>query len=188
MNLFRLLKNNSGVVTVEFVLVVPVLLLLFLGGFELTRFVLLYQKVSKTTSTMSDLISRLPSVTEAEIDNSYNAVQHLMEPYYNQANIKVVMTSIINDGDDNYINWQRCGGGDLVANSALGQEGGVVTLPAGFSLEEGEDTIVAEVFYSFTPVIAPDTIAAQEIYKIRYTKPRLGALISISDNDGVTGC
>lgn len=188
MNLFRLAKNNSGVAAVEFALTVPILLVLFVGGFELTRYVLLFQKVSKTSSTMSDLISRLPSATEAEIENSYNAVQHLMEPYYDEADVKVVISSISNDGEDDLISWQRCGGGSLVAQSRLGRQGDAVVLPEGFDLDENENTIVAEVFYSFSPVVAPNTVGAQEIYKIRFTKPRLGALVDISDNDGVSGC
>ncbi|PIR33564.1 MAG: hypothetical protein COV36_02425 [Alphaproteobacteria bacterium CG11_big_fil_rev_8_21_14_0_20_44_7] len=188
MNLSRFKSDNSGMMAVEFALLLPVLLILFLGGFEVTRYVLLQQKISKTTSSMSDLISRLPSVSEAEISNSFNAVQHLMEPYFQNSDIKVIISSVFNNGGDVEIYWQRCGGGTLSAASQIGDVGDVPVLPNGFTLDDGEEAIIAEVFYSFTPVIAPDFIAVNSVYKVRVTKPRLGALITISDDGGVSGC
>lgn len=188
MSLTKFLKNIRGVAAVEFALLAPILLLLFLGGFELSRYILLYQKVSKTASSMSDLISRSPNVTEAYISSTFNAVEHLFSPYYDQSQIKVIITSVMNDGTNDFVNWQRCGGGTLVATSGLGEVGDVASLPDGFELEGDEDTIIAEVFFDFVPIIAPDVVGPDVLYKIRFTKPRLGALITIDDDAGVTGC
>lgn len=188
MNLFRFFSDNKAIAAVEFALIVPILLILFLGGFEITRYVLVYQKLSKTTASISDLISRSPELYEADIANSFNAIEHLMEPYYDSAGTKVIVSSVMDDGSGNYVNWQRCGGGTLNVQSALGLQNSYVTLPAGFNLGLNEDTIIAEVFIQFTSVVGIDIVANGVISKTRYTHPRLGSLTEIKNNTGVTGC
>lgn len=188
MNLFNFRKNQSGVMAVEFALLMPILLLLFLGGFEITRYVLINQKISKTAASMSDLISRLPSATEEEIENSFNAVQHLMAPYYKSGEVKVIISNVMRISGNNVMNWQRCGGGNFDVQSKFGEPNDNVALPNGFTLETSEDTIIAEIFYEFKPIIAPKTVAAKVLYKVRYTKPRLGALNKIIDDSGETNC
>jgi len=188
MNLFRFISDNKAIAAIEFALIAPVIFVLFLGGFELTRYVLIYQKISKTTSSMSDLISRSPELYEADIANSFNAVQHLLAPYYEAGDVKVIMTSVMDNGTGNYINWQRCGGGTLNVQSELGLQGQYATLPSGFDLKLNEDTIVAEVFLQYKSIIGLDFTASGIISKVRYNKPRLGALTNIKNNAGVTGC
>jgi Flp pilus assembly protein TadG len=184
----RFFLNNKALAAVEFALIVPVLLLLFLGGFELTRYVLIYQKISKTTGSMSDLISRSPELYEIDISNSFSAVEHLLAPYYVEAEVKVIISSIMDDGTGNRINWQRCGGGTLDVDSEVGQQGEYVALPAGFDLTLNEDTILAEVYFQYESVVGIDITSNGIIRKARYNKPRLGALTSIKNNAGVTGC
>ena len=184
----RFVKDNRGIAAVEFALLAPILLLLFLGGFEMTRYVLVNQKLSKTTASMSDLIARLKDLNEAEISNSFNAVEHLLEPYYDAGNVKVIITSVMNDGSDDVVNWQRCGGGSFATTSAIGEVGEVANLPSSFDLGTNEDTVIAEIFYDYEPVIAPDIVAPDILYKVRFNKPRFGSLIIISDDAGVTGC
>jgi len=185
---FRFLRDNKAIAAIEFALIAPILLALFLGGFELTRYVLIYQKISKTTSSMSDLISRSPELYEADIANSFNAVQHLMAPYYTAANVKVIISSVMDDGTGNYVNWQRCGGGTLSVQSSLGKQATYITLPTGFDLGTNEDTIIAEIFFQYQSVVGLKFTTNGIIRKVRFNKPRLGALTLIKDNKGATGC
>ena len=192
MNLFRtifkLIKNNQAVAAIEFALIVPILLILFVGGFEITRYVLLYQKISKTTSSLSDLAARAPELNEADIANSFNATEHLMAPYYDEAEVRVIFSSIMDNGTGNLINWQRCGGGTLDVQSDLGEQGDYATLPTGFDLDLNEDTILAEIYVEYNSVIGMNFIAESTIRKARYSHPRLGALTEITDDAGATGC
>lgn len=188
MNLFKFWQNCKAVAAIEFALIVPMLLFLFLGGFDLTRYVQLYQKLSKTSGAMSDLITRSDSLHEIDFSNSFAAVEHLLAPYYDASKVKVVISSVMNDGTGNRIMWQRCGGGALAAQSQLGQENELVALPAGFSLDLNEDTIVAEVYYKFDALFDVGLLSEHTIGKFRYAKPRLGALTTIVDDAGLTGC
>ena len=51
-------RDRRGALAVEAAMAVPVLAVLLLGGVEVTRFVLLNQKLERTSATVADLVSR----------------------------------------------------------------------------------------------------------------------------------
>jgi Flp pilus assembly protein TadG len=171
---------RKAAAALEMALVMPLLILLSIGSFELIRYVLIQQKVSKTVTSMSDLVARSPSLSENDMTVMFTAVSHLMEPYAFGSNGRVIISSVSNNGTNVRVRWQRAGGGTLTAVSKIGTAGNTATLPAGFTLATNEDTIVSEVFYNFQPVVAPDVVGAQVMYKVKYNKPRFGALTTIS--------
>ena len=177
--LIKFLRNNNAVAAVEMALAFPILLLLSLTGFEMTRYIIIQQKVSKTVASMSDLVARLPSVSESQITNIFTVTDDLMSPYTFTTNGRVIISSISNDGTTTKVDWQRFGGGTLSQVSKIGTQGNAPTLPVGFTLASGEETIVAEVYYSYSPLVIPTTLGQTLIYKVKYNKPRLGALTTV---------
>ena len=181
MNLFsKFRKNTKATAAVELALSFPILMLLSFGGFEVTRYILINQKISKTVSSMSDLVARAPSISAAEITQMFNAVPHLMEPYNEPADMRLIISSVVNYGAGPVVTWQQSGGGTKVAASQIGVSGGAATLPDGFTLTTNENTIIAEMYYDFSPVVAPDVVAASTVYKRRLNMPRLGSLETLN--------
>ena len=177
MNLFRrFIKSKSGSAVVELALAFPVLLLLGFGGFEMTRYILIQQKISKTVSSMSDLVARSPTIASTDLTAMYYAVPHLMEPYDNTSGTIVIISSVINYGSGPVVAWQSSGGGTKNAASKIGVQGGVATLPTGFTLATNENTIISEMYYDYMPVVAPKIMAGGTVYKVKFNMPRLGAL------------
>lgn len=181
MNRFkRFLHDKRGSAVVELALAMPILILLGFGGFEMSRYILIQQKVSKTVSSMSDLVSRSPSISEGDITAMFQAVPHLMEPYNDPDDLVVIISSVSNYGlttgpkSGTRVIWQRRGGGNITTASKIGTEGNAATMP--FTLNTNENTIVAEIYYNYRPVIAPDIVAEKTLYKAKYNMPRLGAL------------
>ena len=79
MRLARLLKSDrSGASAVEFALIAPVIILLFLGGLTLFDIVRTYQRVVVSNSVVADLISRQTAVTTADLDKYYNVYKNLL--------------------------------------------------------------------------------------------------------------
>ena len=177
MNLIRrFIQNNRGSAVVELALAFPVLMLLGFGGFELTRYILIQQKISKTVSSMSDLVARSPTISATELTAMFQAVPHLMDPYNRPDDMVVIISSVVNYGSGPVVAWQRRGGGNITTASRVGVQGGAATLPAGFTLATNENTIVSEMYYSFRPVVAPNVVGRSTNYKAKYNMPRLGAL------------
>ena len=72
------LRNNAGGAMIEFGFAMPLLLILFMGGLELGRFVLLHAKLDRTAMTVSDLVARVTSLTTGELDTIFAATDLVM--------------------------------------------------------------------------------------------------------------
>ena len=180
----RYQKSEHGVAAVEFALVSPILFMLLLGGVEVGRYILVHQKVEKMAYSVSDVVSQLEAVTSGDVDVIFGAATELMNPYDEyETRGTLFLSSVHKDADDadQIIRWQCQGGGALTAESVVGDPtsgGGVAALPGNLALEDDDNVIVAEAFYTYKPVLGWYTIQNITIYKSAMFRPRLGALTS----------
>lgn len=175
--------REGGNVAVEFALALPLLLLMLLASAELGRFVLLNQKIDRVAVTMSDLVARVETISESDIDDIFNAAAQVAAPFDLDGLGRVVVSSVINDdGEGPTIAWQRSGGGSFAASSEIGTEGGPAALTDEFAVREGETAIISEVFFNFTPFLSELIVAPRVISRRAHHRPRLGALDSIDPN------
>jgi Flp pilus assembly protein TadG len=81
MQLMRhLWRKCAGAASIEFALIMPAMLLMFMGLFELSQGLIMYMKVIDVADTVSDLIAQQKSVASTDIDNYYVAGQLVMTP------------------------------------------------------------------------------------------------------------
>lgn len=173
----RFRRARDGAAIVEFALIIPVLMLLLFGGVEITRTVLIHQKLNKTVMTMADLVTQSEEPTVADINRLFDATRHLMQPFdFNTDGIVIISSVGRRDGNAAMVNWQRTGGGSYSATSQVGCSGCLANLPAGFAMRDGEDAIVAEVYFDHTILLEMGIINGAEIYKQAIYRPRLGAM------------
>lgn len=185
-----ILRSEEGMAYIEFALTISMLLMMFLGSIEITRYVLIVQRLEKIVETVANVTTQADPntspLTTTEMSQLMGAVQDMMNPYTFGANGLVIVTDITQSGSNNpIINWQYCGGGTLVATSKLGNTiGGAATLPTGFSMIAGEETVIGEVFYSYTPIIATKwtIMTTSTIYRTATFMPRLGVLTGFSSH------
>jgi Flp pilus assembly protein TadG len=180
--LLRALKTGEkGSVLIELALVVPALLVLVSGGFEITRYALLYQKINRIAVSMADLASQAKQISNTDIVGLFDAVTTIGQPFDMATNGEVIVTSVSLDADgDPTVNWQRNGGGAYMGASKIGSPGAAATLPAGFVVHEGDTVIIAEAFYDYAPVLFDDLLPPTIVYNVAYFRPRLGTLDTIS--------
>ena len=180
---FGALKSNrKGSVLIEFALIVPALLVLITGGFEITRYALLYQKVNRIAVSMADLVSQAKTISNTDINGLFDAVVSIGKPFDVTANGKVIVTSVGLKNNVATVNWQRSGGGQYAATSKIGSTGAAATLPQGFVVHEGDTVIIAEAFYDYTPALFDDIVSPTVLYNVAYFRPRLGTLDTIASN------
>lgn len=178
----RFLKDCRGAILVEMAFAVPILLILTLGCFDTARYILLHQKLDRAASTMADLVSRPTSISQTQIDSMFSAASEIVTPFTLGTDGRVIVTSITRAaGDSTRIDWQHGGGGDLTATSAIGSTvGAVATLPTGFTVREGENVIVAEVFFDFEPMFLDDILDPGVVSHLAVRKPRRGDLSTLN--------
>ncbi len=73
--------RESGVAAIEFVLVMPVLLLLFVGMISLTSYISILRKTSSAAELAADLVSRhIATIKRSEIDDYVTGTKQLFLP------------------------------------------------------------------------------------------------------------
>jgi Flp pilus assembly protein TadG len=125
----RFLRRGNGGVLVETAMIMPILVMLLLGGFEVGRYFLLGQKLQRAAMTAADLASRTESMTTGDVDDLFAAAREVARPFALDADARVIVTSIVRpqDGSDPVVAWQRSAGA-AAWTSAVGAEGEVAAL------------------------------------------------------------
>lgn len=181
-NLFRIFRRSEeGIAYVEFALSVPLLLALFMGAVEVTRYIIIIQKLEKASVTVSDIVAQSSTMSSSQLAQLVEAANQVMAPYTFTNNGYVIISSVTKTGTNPpKVNWQYGGGGTWTQPSHVGVSGGSATWLPISSLDDKENIIIAEVFYNYQPLMVGQVLQGQLIYKISTFKPRFGALNSLS--------
>ena len=177
----RFKEDRRGSFLVELALTLPVLLIIVIGSFDAGRYVLLHQKLNRAASTMADLVSRPSTISAGQIDLMFSAAAELVQPFDLTGSGHVIVTSVSKAaGDSARVDWQHTGGGSLSATSAVGTTGGSPTLPSGFTVRDGENLIVAEVFFDYEPYFLDFVLEPSVISHVAIRRPRRGDLSTLN--------
>jgi len=114
-SLKSLWRHDHGVAVVEFGLMLPVLMTLFYASFEITRYILIVQKVEKLAHSVADVTAQSQVVTIASLDQVMSAASDIMSPFSLGTNGKVFVTSLYRAAGvaNATVNWRYEGGGAL---------------------------------------------------------------------------
>jgi Flp pilus assembly protein TadG len=176
----RLKRNRRGTVAVEMAFATPVVIGLLLSGVEVTRYVLLNQKLDRASATMADLVSQSETLSEGGLVNLFAATAYVMDPFDLAAEGHLVVSSIgATNGNPARINWQRSFGGGS-GGSNFGVEGGTANLPVGFVVRDNETVVVTEVFYDYVPAFMGTALASRNLYNFAVFRPRFSSLATIN--------
>lgn len=173
----RAVRNDSrGMALVEFAVVLPVLLTLYMGGFQLGDGIACNRKVTIATRAIADLIAQNQSgtTTKAELDSNLSAATQVLTPYA-ASNALIRVTEVATDINLNTtVQWSRA------ANGAAYAKGAAVTIPTAMKLP-GTYFLFAEVSYAYTPAANFGFINAMTLKDSLYMLPRNSNKIDCSD-------
>jgi Flp pilus assembly protein TadG len=178
----QLWRNQQGLAAVEFALSLPLLVVLLFGSVEVTRYIVIMQKLEKVSSTLSDVVAQSQTMSTAKLDQIVTAAAEVMRPYSFSADGYAVISSVSKTGTNNpIIDWQYRGGGSYTQTSRVGATvGGTATMPNSFVMVSSENVIVAEVFYQYRPLLTGVILPNSQFYRVSIYKPRLGELRTLS--------
>ena len=172
----KFLKDERGVTAIEFALVLPVVLLILLGCFEVPRFVLICQRIARTSSGVADLVAQADEpITANQMNDIFTAATIMMQPYDVVANGRIYVSSINNpSGNGVTLTWQKHNGGLVSTASKLGAAGSNPSskLPATLVPGANEEVLASEVYFNYTPVLSNLIYSGSQLYLIAYTRPR----------------
>ena len=171
----RLADDSRGVALTEFAFVFPVLLLLFLGGYQLSDGIACKRKVGLANRTIADLGTRSKQVSAAEVDAMLAASTQVMAPY-RQASAQVRLTEVFtsNTGLTNVV-WSR--GRNGAAARAVGS---VVTLP-GTLRTNGTYLLMSEINYAYDPGVRFSIVGRKTLTDPLFMSPRNSDSVPCND-------
>src|SRR5947207_12903626 len=80
-HLVRLARERRGVAAVEFAMLLPLMVTLYLGSVEISQGVGINRKVTLTSRTVADLASQVATINNADMTNFLNAAWAVIAPY-----------------------------------------------------------------------------------------------------------
>jgi Flp pilus assembly protein TadG len=163
--LSRFLKSKKGVAATEFAIIMPALLLGFLGANEVSSAVRASQKVSQTASTVADLVAQSSTISNTDIANIFSAANAITFPYAPTGE-KIVVTSLVDiGGGKGKVAWSDAQNGSPRA------VGSTMTVPTGTMVTNGS-VILAEVSYEYTPTTSYVMNGTFTMSSQFYSRPR----------------
>jgi len=150
-------SDTKAVAAVEFAIVLPFMLLLYIGGIELANGMAINVKVTATTHSVADMVSQNTQISAARMQSILGASTAIIAPYPTTDNkgsplITVTVSEVSTDSSGNAtVQWSQSYDGKSVGTGwPVGKK---MTLPASLTGTPNNNVslILGEVSYAYTP-------------------------------------
>jgi Flp pilus assembly protein TadG len=162
----RFSRDTRGVSAVEFALVLPLMLTLYLGSTEVSQAISASRKVTLVSRTVADLSSQNASISAASVTDILSASSVIVSPFA-VANLKVTVTCVSVDSTGHATaTWSK------TLNGTARGAGSAVTLPGPLSVNS-TSLLWSEVQYSYRPTIGYVITGTMTLKDQMYMRPRM---------------
>ncbi|MDB5649293.1 MAG: uncharacterized protein JWL62_813 [Hyphomicrobiales bacterium] len=198
-------RDRRGVAAVEFALILPLMLLMYLGSTEIVQGLMASRKLSIVARALSDLVAQQPAdspLTDTQLNDIFAAATSIMSPFSTTA-LKMTVSSVefVNKpspatGLNAKPRWTAIRNGGTPRACAIltpvtdATGNAPDTMPTG--LYALGSVIVADVKYTYTPLFGGQFLAwsstASSITMSRtlYMRPRAQSIVSYSGTANTT--
>ena len=151
----RLRDDAAGVSAVEFAILLPLMILLFVGGTQWTEAITIKRKVQLVARTIGDLVAQDTAVTNAEMTSIFAAATAVIQPF-GPGPLQVIVSRVDIDANGNAtIGWS-----DSSPTGAAHTVNSSVTMPWTASTIKNTMNMASTVLvwsettYTYTPPVA----------------------------------
>lgn len=155
----RMRTDERGVAAVEFAFIAPLLIVLFVGTIELSAAVATNRKLSRLSSTLSDLVTQSQSLTSTDVDNIMNVSAKVMYPYP-ATGVKMTLTGITIASGTAKVDWSKARNATALAKNTN------YTVPAKIK-KDGTYLVAAKVSVDYVPSFGWPSITG---FKLNFTR------------------
>lgn len=179
--ILRALRADAGVAAVEFALILPVMLLVYLGTLEASTLITMDRKVQSVAGAVGDLVARSDEkITATQMQDYFRAASGIMTPY-SPGNVRQVVTAInvAADGTTSVV-WTRQYLNGTYSATTPHTVGDAFPLPQEMiDISLDRMVIAAEADYSYTPLLGIVIDAPINLYRSNFFMPRFGGDIAL---------
>lgn len=168
--------NKSGLALIEFALVFPFLLALYLGGYQLMDGMSAARKLTRATRTIADLTSQNSAVSGADLDGILAASTQVMYPYSPTRGTFRVTSIAIDHTGHGKVSWSKSRNGQPLVKDAS------FVLPPQFSTLIDTTVVLSETTYLYDTAAFSVGVGSIPLKNQIYMLPRASASITCKDN------
>lgn len=186
-------RDERGLALIEFALLLPLLLVFIVGAVELTRYVIINQKVTNASHSLADYVSQVPNPKNLTVSNLNSTLDALLGSYAAK-DVKLIVTGIERTADDEnpMVTWQKTEG-TAGGASKIGVVGGTADA-AGIETSSGDFLIGLELYYTHRNILsnigfissAIDGLNGKQIYSKSILRYRWDAAKSVAEGEAQT--
>jgi Flp pilus assembly protein TadG len=159
-------RDRNAVSAIEFAIVLPVMLLLYIGGVELGDGLQIQFKVTEAARTITDLASQYIIIQSSDMSNVLAAASSVVAPYSTSNMTMTVSEVTTNSQGQATITWS------CSLNGTPHPVGATVLLPT--NLQTPNISLIwGEVTYPYTPPMGYVISGTINLYQSNYFYPRL---------------
>ena len=170
----RFLRDRRGSPLIEFALIAPLLVTMLVGAVDFGRYILLNQKLSRTASTLGDLLAREDIITDEDFPGIFAAADHIMTPVAigNDGALVLTIAVVEPDGTPRVVNRKQSPASAILAGR-FGDVGDTLTgAPDDLLISIGDVLIIAEVQYRYSAWMFDILEGKDDLYYVTFFRPR----------------
>jgi Flp pilus assembly protein TadG len=167
--------DKCGVAAIEFAILLPLMLTLYLGGVELTNGVAIQRKVTLTARALADLSSQFTSIANNDMTNILNAASDIIAPYPSAQLAATVSELSINAQGQALVVWSSA------YNGTARSIGSVVSIPTNLATPNSY-LVLGEAQYSYKPGLGYSVVGNLTLSDTMYMRPRQSTSIAFNNS------
>ncbi|WP_275787777.1 TadE/TadG family type IV pilus assembly protein [Pararhizobium gei] len=173
-------RDRSGTGAIEFAIVAPLLIVAYLGSFEMSVGFNTARKVSRASSTVADVLTQMQTVDKKTLDGMKDVAASVMSPF-GMTNYTLKMTGIkVTGPGKGIVAWSRDEDG-----ATPYKIGTVISIPNDIKSVNAflvrSELVVPHELLLFAPGLAGSDIKTINLSKTYYFRQRVGTEIKCTD-------
>jgi Flp pilus assembly protein TadG len=160
-------RHSGGIAAIEFAIILPLMLLMYLGSFQICEMVAVKRQVTLSASSVANIVTQYASISAStDLPDILQASAVVLTPYSSSNAIVIVTLINIDASGKATVGWSQ----SLPAGSqrVTGQS---VTIPAGLDVASSS-LVLGETTYAYKPVIDFLHMGTTSLYSSVYMLPR----------------
>jgi Flp pilus assembly protein TadG len=161
-------RDKRGVSAVEFAVLSPVMIGMYLGGVEISDGIGIDRKVTMTAGAMANLAAQVATISSSDMTDILKASSAIMSPYPTGP-LKITISCInIDSTKTAKVKWSETSGGTKRST------GSTITLPSALAVANTQ-LLLSEVSYAYKPVVGYVITGTLGLSETMYMSPRISA-------------
>lgn len=173
---------QQGVAAVEFALVVPIMLVIYMGTLEASSLIAMDRKVQSVAGAVGDLVARADkTLSETRVRDYFRAASGIMTP--NDANgVEQIVTAVnVSSTGVTTIAWSRAYKNGSYLTTTRRVVGQSFPLPAEMiAISKGRQVIAGEAIQPYRPILGLVFDQTVNLYRSSFYLPRFEGTITLT--------